>query len=123
MVQGSWQATRSSLFAVTGSTELGGGNDLHLPVGGPWNGYTFRSAVQFAPDWTGMRSITSAVLRVTTTSQVHLGFASGTAIIARRITGSWTANSAASSGEPGGSGWSTSPSVYPGPAATTTGQT
>jgi hypothetical protein len=114
-------STKSSLYAVTGSTELGGGQDPHLPVGGSWSGYTFRGAVQFSLDWSSVKRITSAVLHIKVSTQVHVGFSSAPDIYVRRCTSSWTPNSA-SSGVDGGSGWSTSGSVYPGPSYTTTGQ-
>lgn len=116
-------ANKSSLFADSGGSELGGGNDDHLPVGGPWGSYTFRSAVRFALDWSGVKSITSAVLRVRTSSQVHIGFSTDPDIQVSRCTGDWTANSGKSSADSGGGpGWSTSPTVWPGPAMTSTGR-
>src|SRR5262245_41504162 len=114
-------ANKSSLFAVTGSTELGGGADDHLPVGGPWGAYTFASAVRFGFDWTGVKRITSAILALRTTGQVHVGFSSAPDFYVARATADWTANGA-SSGSEGGSGWSTSPTVYPGPPSTSTGR-
>lgn len=112
----------SSLFA-DGPSNLGGGQDDHLPVGGPWNGYTFRSAILFAANWSGMVRITKATLRLTTTSQVHVGFSSAPDIYVRRCTANWSANGGRSGADSGGGGgWSTSPTVYPGPASTSTGQ-
>ena len=116
-----YNPTKSSLFAVTGSTELGGGAEDHLPVGGPWNGYTFTSAMQFAPDFSGMVRITSAQLQLRTSTQVHVGFSSTPDIYVSRATAAWTANGSSSSSE-GGSGWGTSPTVYPGPPGTSTGR-
>src|SRR5262245_54523056 len=114
-------AAKSSLFANSGSTNLGGGADDHLPVGGPWGSYVFTSAVQFNLDWSGVKRITSAVIRLRTTGQVHIGFSSTPDFFVARATAAWTANSASSSAE-GGSGWSTSPTVYPGPPSTSTGR-
>jgi hypothetical protein len=122
MATRNFNANKSSLFAKTGSTELGGGQDNHLPVGGSWNGYTFRSAVRFATDWSGMKNIQSAVLWLKTSSAVHLAFSSDPDIYIARCSADWTANSAASSGESGGSGWSTAATNYPGPGVTTSGQ-
>jgi hypothetical protein len=116
-----FNANKSSLFAKTGSTELGGGQDDHLPVGGSYNGYTFRSAVRFALDYSGMKNIQSAVLYLRTSSQVHLAFSSDPDVLIARASGDWTANSASSSSE-GGSGWSTAATNYPGPSLTTSGQ-
>jgi hypothetical protein len=120
MATRTFASNKSSLFA-DGPSNLGGGNDPHMPVGGPWSGYTFRSAVQFSLDFSGMKTITSAVLRMKTSSQVHVGFSSTPDFYVQRATGSWSANSSSSSSD-GGSGWGTSPTVYPGPASTTTGR-
>jgi hypothetical protein len=116
-----FQSSKSSLFASTSSSKLGGGQDTHLPVGGPWNGYTFRGAIAFALDFSGMRRITSAVLKLRTSSAVHVGFSSAPDFYIARATEGWSANSSSGSSD-GGSGWSTSPDVYPGPASTTTGR-
>ena len=113
-------ANKSSLFANAGSN-LGGGADDHLPVGGPWNGYTFISAVRFATDFSGMKRITAAKLRLRTSTQVHVGFSSAPDFYVARATSDWTANGSSSSSE-GGSGWGTSPTVYPGPGKTSSGQ-
>lgn len=108
-------ADKSSLFAVTGSTELGGGQDQHLPIGGPWNGYTFTAAIRFVLDWSGVRRITSAVLQARTTGQVHVGFSGAPDVYASRATADWAANGNSES-------WGTSPTVYPGPPSTTSGR-
>src|SRR5262245_47510434 len=121
MATRSFVLQKDSLFAVTGSTELGGGADPHLPVGGPWNGYTFRSALVFTLDFSGMKQIQSAVLNLVTSTQVHLGFSSTPDFYVQRCTAGWTANGASSSVD-GGSGWSTSPTVWPGPPSTATGR-
>jgi hypothetical protein len=121
MATRNFNANKSSLFAKTGSSELGGGQDKHLPVGGSWNGYTFRSAVRFATDWSGMKTIQSAVLWMKTSSAVHLAFSSDPDIYVARATSDWTANNSSSSAD-GGGGWSTAATNYPGPSLTTTGQ-
>jgi hypothetical protein len=121
MATRTFAATKSSLFA-DGPSNLGGGADDHMPIGS-WSGYTFRSAVQFATDWSGMVRITKAVLHLTTTTQVHLGFSSAPDVVVRRATASWSANGGQSSADSGGGGgWSTSPTTYPGPSASDTGK-
>lgn len=102
--------SKDTLLAKTGSTALGGGADPHLPVG-YWSGYHFRAALQFALNWTGVTEITSAVLHLKTTGQVHVGFGSSPSCKIDRLTGSFSENSAKGSAD-GGSGWSTSASNY-----------
>jgi len=115
MATRTFPSNKSSLFANSGSTDLGGGADQHLPVGGLWNGYNFTAAIRFALDYSGMVRITAATLRLRTSTQVHVGFSSSPDFYAARCTSDWTANGSAES-------WGTSPTVYPGPAFTSTGK-
>ena len=113
-------ADRSSLLAQSGSTDLGGGQDDHIPSG-YWNGYRMRGVIGFpAVNWSGITKVNSATLELTTTSFAHVQEGSTPRIKVYRVTSSWSPNSASSSGE-GGSGWSTSGLVYPGPSATSVG--
>ena len=114
MATKTYTANRSSLFA---SSNLGGGNDQHLPSG-QWGSYGFKSVCDFpAIDWSDVVKLTSATLRLRTTGQVHVGFGSSPDVIVRRAASQWTPNSSSSSAD-GGSGWGTSPTAYPGPATT-----
>jgi len=120
-----YTATKSSLFANSSSgTDLGGGKDTHLSVGGGYSGYDFRGAVDFGTiDWSDIANLTKATLRlyVSSGSGMHGSKSSSADISVRRITSSWTANSASSSGDsPSGSGWTTSPTTWPGPSTTST---
>ena len=109
-------ATLSSAFM---SPNIGGGADQHLPVG-YWGGNNFRSAIRWpAIDWSGVAAVTSAKLRLRTTGQVHVGFGSGPRIYCRRLTESWSPNSATNDG---GGNWSSAQEAYPGPGSTTAGQ-
>lgn len=120
MATKTWNVSKDTLLADNG-TALGGGADPHLPVG-YWSGYRFRAAIDFTLDWTGVTKITSAVLWLKTTSQVHVGFGSDPDIYVERITsGEFTENSAKSSAD-GGSGWSTSASNFDDVTSTTTGR-
>lgn len=120
----SYSANKSSLFAQSGSTELGGGKDTHLCVGPGYSGYDFRSALAFpAIDWSDVATVTKATLRLyvsSSSSGTHGPKSSSADVLVRRVSSSWTANSASSSGDsPSGSGWSTSPTTWPGPGTST----
>jgi hypothetical protein len=109
-------ATSDALLALTsGGSKYGAGAATSLPVGA-WSGWTYRSLIQLpAIPWTKVRRIVSATLRVTTSTQVRVGFGSSPTILLQRITGSWSAGSSSS---PSGS----NAVVWPGPATTSAGQ-
>jgi hypothetical protein len=108
-------ATSDALIALTsGGAQYGAGASTSLPVGS-WSGWQYRGLVQFPSiPWANVRAIRKATLRVTTSTQVRIGFGSSPTIEVRRITGSWSAGS--SSSPSGGNAV-----VWPGPATTTSG--
>jgi hypothetical protein len=110
-----YTATSDALVALTsGGSNYGAGAASSLPVG-VWSGWTYRSLIQFpAIPWTKIRGITSATLKLRTSTQDRVGFGSSPTIELRRITGSWSAGSASSPS-------SGNAVVYPGPATTTSG--
>lgn len=114
---------RDTLLAHSGSTDLGGGNDEHLPIGMAGS-YNCKAALKFTLDYSGMTNIVSARLYMKTTTKTHAltWGSSPTVIIERLDVGNFTENSGRSSYDsPAGSGWSTSASdfgsaaVQPGP--------
>ena len=105
-----FNVSKDTLLAKTGSTALGGGADPHLPVG-YYSGYHFRAAIAFSLDFSGVTSIVSAVLHIKTTGQTHVAFGSGPSCKIDRLTGSFSENTAKGTAD-GGSGWSTSASNY-----------
>ena len=111
-------SNKSSLFA-DGSSNLGGGADQHMPVGGPYSGYTFRSAVRFALDFLGHETDRLGRNEPADELAGSRRVLVGPGHYVARCTADWTANSSSGSSD-GGSGWGTSPTVYPGPASTTT---
>jgi len=113
--------SKDTLLALTGSTNLGGGNDDHLPVG-YYSTYRFRAALKFTLDWTGVVQITSALLYLKTTSVFHTTFGSDPDVYIERITGAnFTENSGRSSGDsPAGGGWNGNVSDYADVVSTST---
>jgi hypothetical protein len=108
----SYVATSDALIALTsGGAKYGAGAATTLPVGA-WQGWTYRSLIQFPTiPFGGLRRIVSATLKLRTTTQVRVGFGSSPTIELKRITGAWSAGSASSPS----SGNSV---VWPGPAVT-----
>jgi hypothetical protein len=105
--------TRASL--TSGGAKYGEGTGPTLPVGA-WAGWRNRAFLDFATiDWTDVKEVVSAQIRVTTRDQDKVGFGSAPKVTVKRITGSWNEGSLSSPG----SGNST---VYPGPSVTTSGQ-
>lgn len=104
----------SRLHRTSGGAEYGSGTEGQLPVG-YWQGSKNRALLDFATiPWGDVVKVVSAELRVTTSSQVNVGFGSAPKVEARRITGSWSEGSASS---PSGSNAVT----WPGPSVTTSG--
>jgi len=108
-------ATSDALLALTsGGAKYGAGAATSLPFG-TWSGWTYRSLVQFPSiPWTNVRAVKSATLKLTTSTQVRIGFGSSPKSQLRRITGSWSAGSSSSPS-------SGNAVVWPGPTTTTTG--
>lgn len=105
-------ATSDALLALTsGGAKYGAGASSTLPVGA-WQGWTYRSLIQFpAIPWTKVKAITAATIILRTTTQVRVGFGGSPTIDIKRITGAWSAGSASSPS-------SGNAVVWPGPAVT-----
>lgn len=110
-----YTASSDALVALTsGGAKYGAGAATSLPFG-TWQGWTYRSLVKFpAIPWSKVRAVRSATLKVTTSSQVRVGFGSSPKSQVRRITGSWSAGSSSSPS-------SGNAVVWPGPTTTTSG--
>ena len=105
----------SRAHQTSGGSNLGSGTESELPVGA-WSGSLNRAFLQFGTiDWSGVKEVISAELRMTTSSQVNIGFGSSPKIRVRRITQPWNEGSA-STPSAGNS------LVYPGPTVTSTGE-
>jgi len=105
----------SRLFQTSGGSNLGSGAEGELPVGG-YQSTKNRALLAFASiNWGDVKEVVSAELRLTTSTQVNIAFGSAPKIRVQRVTGAWSEGSASS---PSGS----NAVVYPGPAATSTGE-
>ena len=93
----------------------GNGNDDHSPIG-LYTIALYRDFLHFAEDWSGVYQIQKAVLRLTTTTEVHVAFGGTPRIVIDRLTGSFS--------QGGGSegSWTTTTTVHPGPSATGSGE-
>jgi hypothetical protein len=111
----SYACTKDARLALTSSgAQYGSGTEGQIPVGA-WSGWKNRSVMDFgAVPWAGVVEVVSATLRLTTSTQVNIGFGSSPRVEARRITGTWSEGTASS---PSGS----NAVKWPGPATTTTG--
>lgn len=113
--QRTYIASQDALLQLTpGGARKGAGASQVLPVGA-FDGYTYRSAIEFPEvDWTGVKRLVSATLVLTRSDQQMVQFGSEPTYVIRRITRPWS------------SGVIVSPSpnasyVYPGgPTAPTT---
>jgi hypothetical protein len=118
MATRNWVVERdSSVF----NNAYGNTVDQHHPVG-LWivapNSYTFRAYLRFTLDFSGMVSISSAILYMRTTGEVHVGRGSGPTIRVRKLTATLN-NTQGSSAE---GSWSGSASPHAWVSSTTTDQ-
>lgn len=118
-----WPIYRDTLLARSGSTELGGGDDEHLPIGVSGS-YDFKALLKFGAsgslDWSGVTKILSARMYLKTTGKVHVTSWGATPdlIVERNITGNFSENGGRSGYDsPSGGGWSTGATHFGSPAA------
>ena len=105
----------SRAFLSSAGANLGSGTEGELPVG-YWSSSKNRAFLGFATiPWGDVISVVSAELRITTTTQVNIGFGSSPKIRVRRITATWSEGSASS---PSGS----NALIWPGPTVTSSGE-
>jgi hypothetical protein len=92
MATTTWNVNKDTRVALNGSNYGAGASD-YLPVG-LYSGYKYRAYLGFSYSFSGMVSITSAILHVKTSSQSYVGFGSDPDVQARRITtSSWSEGS------------------------------
>lgn len=110
------RASRSSSFQRSSSgLDTGGGAEDHLPIADTYAGFLMRAVFDFDPiDWSGVTEVVSAMLELTSTSQVHVARGSTPGATVRRATEQWSPNGAKNDG---GGSWTTAPDTYPGPAS------
>jgi hypothetical protein len=108
-------ASSDALLALTsGGAKYGAGASNSLPFG-TWSGWTYRSLLAFPSiPWANVKAVKTATLKLTTSTQVRVGFGSSPKSQVRRITGTWSAGSSSSPS-------SGNAVVWPGPTTTTSG--
>jgi hypothetical protein len=95
---------------LTSSLRAGTGKDQHAPVGLTTDGKKIRDLMRAPITWTGMGKVTKAVLRVKTTTGVHLQQGSNCRITVSALSEAFSENGG------GENSWVTSAStVWPGP--------
>lgn len=82
-----WNVNKDAVTADNG-VSLGAGAMDYLPVGN-YAGYDYRAFLQFAYSFTGIVSITSAILHMKTTGQVKVAFGSDPDLEIRRVNATW----------------------------------
>lgn len=113
MATATWYVNKDSRIAFrnSDSANLGSGTSTALPTG-QYAGYIYRALLGFDYSFSGMLAITSAVLHIRTSTQVHVAFGSDPDVEVRRITASWSEGSSnALSGS--------NAVIWPGPSSTT----
>jgi hypothetical protein len=117
----SYIASSDALIALTsGNAKYGAGAASSMPFG-TWQGWTYRGLIRLptipwgTPGAAGeVKAVISATLKLTTSTQVRIGFGSSPKSSIRRITSNWSAGSSSSPS-------SGNAVVWPGPSTTTSG--
>lgn len=105
----------SRAFLSSSGQNLGSGTEGELPVG-YWSSSKNRAFLGFATiPWSDVLEVVSAELRITTSTQVNIGFGSSPKIRVRRITSSWSEGSASSPS-------AGNALIWPGPTVTSSGE-
>src|SRR6478752_1633518 len=94
MATRNFNVSKDARVADNGS-DLGAGASDFLPVG-LYDGFLYRSLLDFSTNFTDMTTITSAVLYLKTSSQYYVAFGSDPDVEVRRITGTWSEGSSVS---------------------------
>lgn len=94
MATTTWNCNKDAVTADNG-TSLGAGAMDYLPIGN-YAGYDYRAFLGFSYSFSGMVSITSAILHMKTTGQVKVAFGSDPDVDIRRINGTWSEGTATS---------------------------
>ncbi len=94
MATTTWNVSKDSRVAYRTSDgwEAGSGVSDGLPVG-QYSGYRYRTLLGFSYSFSGMVEITSAILNIKTSSQIHVAFGSDPDIIVKKLTGSFSEGS------------------------------
>lgn len=111
----SYIASSDALIALTsGGAKYGAGAATSIPFG-TWQGWTYRGLLAFPSiPWSKVRAIRTATLKLTTSSQVRVGFGSSPKTQLRRIAQGWSAGSSSSPS-------SGNAVVWPGPTTSSSG--
>lgn len=84
-----WACNKDARVADSGGTSLGAGASNFNPIG-TYSGYKYRTLLGFSYSFTGMVSITSAVLNLRTGTQFYVAYGSDPDIAVRRLTAAWS---------------------------------
>lgn len=90
---------------------LGAGASSYMPVG-LWSGSIYRSFVRFAlPNMSSWRRVTSATLKLRTSTQFYIARGASPRILIRRVTANWTEGTADSMTSSNAINWSNQPAT------------
>ena len=94
MATTTWGCNKDATTADNG-TSLGAGRMNYLPIGN-YAGYGYRAFLGFNYSFTGIITVTSAILHYKTTGQVKVAFGAGPGIAIKRTSASWSEGTASS---------------------------
>ena len=109
-----WYANKDARIARRNSDgwSAGAGASSYMPVG-YYSGYLYRSLIGFNYSFSGMVTITSAILTLRTSGQYYVAFGSDPDVYVRRLTSSWSEGTSVALSGTNAVEWSNQPSADP----------
>lgn len=105
-----WNVSKDARIADNGGTSLGAGASDFNPTG-LYSGFIYRTLLGFSYSFTGMVSITSAILYMKSSTQYYVAFGSDPDVTVRRLSSSWSEGTSVSMSGSNAVEWSNQPGV------------
>lgn len=110
MATATWNVSKDARIADASGTSLGAGASDFNPSG-LYSGYKYRTLLGFSYSFSGMVSITSAILHMRSSTQNYVAFGSGPTVSVRRLSSSWSEGTSVSLSGSNAVEWSNQPGV------------
>ena len=110
MATATWNVSKDSRIANDGGTSLGAGASDFNPVG-MYSGFQYRTLLGFSYSFSGMITITSAILWMKSSTQYYVAFGSDPDIYVRRLSSSFSEGTSVSMSGSNAVEWSNQPGV------------
>jgi hypothetical protein len=105
-----WNVSKDARIADNGGTSLGAGASDFNPTG-YYSGFKYRTLLGFSYSFSGMVSITSAILWMKSSTQNYVAFGSDPDVTVRRLSSSWSEGTSVSMSGSNAVDWDNQPGV------------